>query len=206
MTVHNLELKFFELYGKNDLPLFKFFSPGRINLIGEHIDYNGGFVFPAALTLGITALVRSRLDRTIVMNSLDAQGQVLIDIEKPIIYAEQDGWGNYPKGVAKLLMGKGIAVTGCEILFSSTLPDGAGLSSSAAIETLMYYLLSTLAGKEIDSLQMAKDCKQVENNFINHDTIYFNNLVADKKSFLCNWMIPIKESWLAARIITLQTV
>ncbi|MEI6285874.1 MAG: galactokinase [Bacillota bacterium] len=166
MNTQELRLKFIEFFGDSDLAIQEYFSPGRVNLIGEHIDYNGGYVFPAALTLGITAIVRKRLDRNIIMRSLNADGQVIINIDAAIVNNEQDGWGNYPKGVVKLLIDRGVAVSGCDILFSSSLPDGAGLSSSAALETLMYYLIMSLAGLEVDGVQMAKDCKQVENNFI----------------------------------------
>ncbi|MFA6075184.1 MAG: galactokinase [Negativicutes bacterium] len=166
MITHELKRKFIALFGESDLPLLEYFSPGRINLIGEHIDYNGGFVFPAALTLGITAVVRRRSDKQIIMNSLNAEGQVVISTNAPVVYDEKDGWGNYPKGVLQLLINRGMNIGGCEILFSSTLPDGAGLSSSAAIETLTYYIICSLASTEIDAVQMAKDCRQVENNFI----------------------------------------
>lgn len=167
MTTSDLLAKFREYFGENDKRISEYFSPGRVNLIGEHIDYNGGFVFPAALTLGITALVRAREDKKIILRSLKLAGEVVIDLDMPLEYAAADGWGNYPKGVIKWLAEqREIKIRGCEILFYSTIPDGGGLSSSAALETLMYYIVCDMAGIPVDGVEMAKDCKTVENTFM----------------------------------------
>ena len=166
MELQQLKSTFTEYFGGDISSAKYYFSPGRINLIGEHIDYNGGVVFPAALTIGITAIVRSRADSLIRMRSLNVSGEVVLDCTKPFTNIACDGWGNYPKGVAHLLRAQGIALKGCDVLFSSTIPDGAGLSSSAAIETLMYYIICDLAGQSIDRIKMATDCQYVENDFI----------------------------------------
>jgi len=157
---------FLETFGKGGT-IETFFAPGRINLIGEHIDYNGGFVFPASLNIGITALVRKRNDQKVMMCSTNIDGRVEVDLTQPVIYSEKDGWGNYPKGVIAKLKSKNIDLIGCDILFSSNLPDGAGLSSSAAIEVLTYYLFMNSAGiNDFNKVNMAKECQEVENKFI----------------------------------------
>ncbi|MBX9851480.1 MAG: galactokinase [Cytophagaceae bacterium] len=144
----------------------KFFAPGRVNLIGEHIDYNGGFVFPAALTIGITALVRENSSNVIRMSSLNAKGDVVVKVDEEIVHKNSD-WGNYPKGVIKYLRKEGYQLKGCDILYYSTLPDGAGLSSSASIEIITAFILLTIAGeKEINRIWLSKFCQKVENEFL----------------------------------------
>jgi len=163
------ELKsiFEEEYGKNDQPLQCFFAPGRVNLIGEHIDYNGGYVFPAALSLGIYGLLRPRSDQTIQLKSTNASVKIYVDLLEPILYTEEDGWGNYPKGVIKSLQDRGYSLGGYDILFSGNLPDGAGLSSSAALLVLTTYMLRWAAGdKDMDRAEIALFSQKVENEFI----------------------------------------
>lgn len=158
---------FFEEYGNNERQIKTFFSPGRVNLIGEHIDYNGGFVFPAALTVGIYAALLLRQDNIIRMRSRNVAGEVIINLNEDLSYDKKDDWGNYPKGVIKALMDGGHKVLGMDIVFYSDLPDGAGLSSSAALEVLIAYIMLYLEGvKEIDRVEISRLCQSVENNFI----------------------------------------
>lgn len=160
----NLKDKFIQYFGDGEVRFF--FSPGRVNLIGEHIDYNGGFVFPAALTLGITAVVRANTTNTIRLVSLDHATSVTIDLDKPVT-ALKDDWGNYPKGVVHYLLKEGYSLSGCDILFHSNLPEGAGLSSSASLEVLMTYIMLTLADvADIDRIWIATFSQMVENKFI----------------------------------------
>lgn len=165
-SVSQLEKKFvkhFETYETIE----KYFAPGRVNLIGEHIDYNGGFVLPAALTIGITSLVRKNSSNIIRMRSTNLDGEIVIDLNQELIFDSKDSWGNYPKGVFAFLKRNGLTLTGCDILFSSNLPDGAGLSSSAAIEVLSCYLMMKMAGnQDMDRVSIAKLCQEVENKFI----------------------------------------
>ena len=159
---------FEEYYGAGQQPVQCFFSPGRVNLIGEHIDYNGGCVFPAALSLGIYGAIRSREDGVVRLKSTNTSSAVSVNIQEPIVYKEEDGWGNYPKGVIAGLLSQGIFVKGYDILFSGNLPDGAGLSSSASILVLTAFMLRKAAGEEqIDRVELARFCQKVENQFIN---------------------------------------
>lgn len=156
-----------EYGGNNSQPLSCFFSPGRVNLIGEHIDYNGGHVFPAALSLGIYGGIRFRSDHLITMKSTNALPVITIDLKQPVLYKAEDGWANYPKGVIKQLLADGYLLKGCDILFSGNLPDGAGLSSSAALLVLVTFMLRHSAGEEdIDRIELAKFCQKVENQFM----------------------------------------
>lgn len=146
-----------------------YFSPGRVNLIGEHIDYNGGYVFPAALTIGISAVLRKRND--LIVNLVSANKpdvKVSFSLESNLTYEEKDSWGNYPKGVFALLPQEGYKISqGFDILFYGDLPDGAGLSSSAAIEVLTTFAVLTASNyQDIDLVWLAKFCQKVENQFI----------------------------------------
>ncbi|SKA93179.1 galactokinase [Caloramator quimbayensis] len=161
-----LKEKFFEIFGGGGEVLC-FFSPGRVNLIGEHIDYNGGYVFPGALSLGIYGVLRYRNDNTVRLKSLNAPEYVTFNLDENIEYKSEDGWGNYPKGVMRLLLQKGYTLKGCDILYSGDLPDGAGLSSSAAIEVLTgYMMLYSSLKDDIDRVKLSLMCQEVENKFI----------------------------------------
>ena len=158
---------FYEIFGENDAKPEVYFAPGRVCLIGEHLDYNGGFVLPAALSIGIYGFVRERTDEKIVLKSSLAQKPVEFKISDSIEFNPQDGWANYPKGVARFLREKKIELSACEIYFDSDLPVGAGLSSSAALEVLTAFILLSLAKVEhIDLKSTALLCKHVENDFV----------------------------------------
>lgn len=167
-----MEYKFMEKlfigeYGEAAGNIHTFFSPGRVNLIGEHIDYNGGLVFPCALTIGIFGSVRYRNDNIIRLRSKNIKGEVVINIDENLDYKAEDGWGNYPKGVIKELLLRGHNIKGMDILIYSNLPDGSGLSSSAALEVLIaYIMLYTEKGEPIDRVELSKMCQKVENKFI----------------------------------------
>ncbi len=152
-----------------------YFAPGRVNLIGEHIDYNGGFVLPAALSLGIRAAVRPREDGVITLRSLNAPGCFEVDLDADLEFDPRHGWANYPKGVMAYLRKDGYALQGCDIVYSGDLPVGAGLSSSAAIEVVTAYLLlhrsaraacGSEMGDSIDRIWLAKLCQRVENEYV----------------------------------------
>ena len=167
ISADDIRKKFIELYGDTGRPVSVFFAPGRVNLIGEHIDYSGGKVFPVALSIGITAAVRLRDDKFIRMRSTGYHNEVKINLEEDIRYQNEYDWGNYPAGVIRELRLKGKTVFGCDILFASDLPDGSGLSSSAALEVLTGFLFLYYTEQEhIDKVALAKLCKDVENDFI----------------------------------------
>ena len=167
MDMNHLKNIFEEEYGSSSLPIQYFFAPGRVNLIGEHIDYNGGSVFPAALSLGIYGVIRLRPDDLIQLKSTNTLVKVTVDLKAPVVYNIQDGWGNYPKGVIKYLLDSGHSLKGYDILFSGNLPDGAGLSSSAAILVLTAFMLRYVSGDQtIERPALARFCQKVENEFI----------------------------------------
>jgi len=166
MTKEQIKPEFVKLYG-NGNELNFYFSPGRVNLIGEHIDYNGGSVFPGALTLGIMAATRKRNDNKIRFSSLNHPGTFEIDLNDAINFDPKRKWSNYPAGVVSMLKNEGHQLSGADVLFSGDLPDGAGLSSSAAIEVLTGFMFLTEAGIEtIDRVWLAKFAQKVENQFI----------------------------------------
>jgi galactokinase len=143
-----------------------YFAPGRVNLIGEHLDYNGGLVLPAALTIGITATYTKRTDDKIVLRSATHPFQKEFDLNDPIQFDAANDWTNYPLGIINQLKKEGHFVSGCEILFNSNLPEGSGLSSSAAVEVLTGYVLLSQTEQNINLPWLANLCRQVENNFI----------------------------------------
>ncbi|HWZ21774.1 MAG TPA: galactokinase [Cytophagaceae bacterium] len=163
-NIEILKEKFEEAFHTKDNLRF-FFAPGRVNIIGEHIDYNGGKVFPASLSIGISAVVSLNNSDTVCIRSLNLPGEVQFNLKEGIEISE-NSWGNYPKGVMNYLIKEGYKLSGCNILFSGNLPDGAGLSSSAALEVLTSYMMITFTNKEPDKLWIAKFCQKVENEFI----------------------------------------
>jgi galactokinase len=139
------------------------FAPGRVELLGNHTDYNGGVVLSAALDLGISATGRRRDDGKIVLSSQGIDGQVTADIDS---LTASGSWADYPLGVTKMLKEAGYPVGGFEAEFTSTLPLGAGLSSSAAIEVCTAVLLMRLFDFSLDRLDLAKLCRKAENEFV----------------------------------------
>ncbi|MDY4011723.1 MAG: galactokinase [Fusobacterium gastrosuis] len=145
-----------------------YFSPGRVNLIGEHTDYNGGFVFPCALDFGTYAVARKREDKLFRMYSKNFENLGIIEFNLDnLIYDKKDDWANYPKGVIKTFLDKGYVIDrGMDILFFGNIPNGAGLSSSASIEVLVAVILKDLFKLSIDMVEMVKYCQIAENKFI----------------------------------------
>ncbi|WP_315523076.1 galactokinase [Fusobacterium massiliense] len=153
---------------KQDDNIESFFSPGRVNLIGEHTDYNGGFVFPCALDFGTYAIVRQREDKNFRMYSENFEDLGIIEFNLDnLVYDKKDDWANYPKGVIKTFLDKGFKIpNGFDILFFGNIPNGAGLSSSASIEVLTAVILKSLFNLDIDMVEMVKYCQIAENKFI----------------------------------------
>lgn len=144
----------------------KYFAPGRINLIGEHLDYNGGWVLPAAIHLGITLTYTPRNDNQITLQSSGHTLRKEIYINDHIEFSADNGWTNYPLGVIEQLKNEGRSVQGCDLYFESNLPEGSGLSSSAAIEIVTAFGLLSQTESNIDLVWLANFCREVENNFI----------------------------------------
>lgn len=161
-----LKQTFLDIFNeKNDS---EYFSPGRINLIGEHTDYNGGNVFPAAITIGTYGLVRKREDDIIRFYSMNFPEIGVKEIRlSELEYKEDDDWTNYPKGVIYLLKQAGYKINlGFDILFYGTIPNGAGLSSSASIELLTGLIMSDECELNIPRLDLVKLGQKVENDYI----------------------------------------
>ena len=144
-----------------------FFSPGRVNLIGEHTDYNGGHVFPCALTMGTYALVRKRDDNKMNFVSLNFNNAEVTTVELPeLSYQKKNGWTNYLIGVVWAFLGKGYKIDkGFDLAMLGNIPSGAGLSSSASIEVLMGTALKYLYDIDIDMVEIAKIGQTSENQF-----------------------------------------
>ncbi|WHY72168.1 galactokinase [Fictibacillus enclensis] len=143
-----------------------FFAPGRVNLIGEHTDYNGGYVFPAALSIGTYMAVRKRQDGVYRLKSGNFPQEVTVDANQPIVFYDADDWANYPKGILLQLQKSGISLSGADVLYHGNIPNGAGLSSSASIGMVSAFAFSAVENSEIDMLELAKLCQRMENEFI----------------------------------------
>ena len=144
-----------------------FSSPGRVNLIGEHTDYNGGHVFPCALTMGTYALVRKRSDNKMNFVSLNFNNAEVTTVELPeLSYQKKNGWANYLIGVVWTFLGKGYKIDkGFDLAMLGNIPSGAGLSSSASIEVLMGTALKYMYDIDIDMVEIAKIGQISENQF-----------------------------------------
>jgi galactokinase len=167
MTTANLTLQFHEIFDTTAAPR-TFFSPGRINLIGEHTDYNGGHVFPASLSFGTYALAAKRGDQKLRFYSLNFPEAGIIETDlNTLSYDEKHDWANYPKGMFLYMKEAGYEIeNGADILFYGNIPNGAGLSSSASIELATGVLIQGLFGLNTDRIEMIKLGQKVENQYI----------------------------------------
>jgi len=144
-----------------------FFAPGRVNFIGEHTDYNDGFVLPLALELGITVLGSSRQDSILRVTSVE-NGQlrrISIDLQSPTA-GNSGSWGDYVEGTAQVLRSAGHDIRGADLLVASDLPTGAGLSSSAALEMAVGYALLSLANLPVDLVSLALAGQKAEHLWV----------------------------------------
>ena len=147
MKIEEMKKRFAEIFDAGSEPQV-YFAPGRVNLIGEHTDYNGGHVFPCALTLGTYGLVRKREDDKLNLYSENFAEQGVLTYSIKNMEAAGDGiWTDYPRGVIWAFDKKGYSIdSGMDILFYGTIPNGSGLSSSASIEVLMGTILKDVFG------------------------------------------------------------
>ena len=157
---------FEKIYGYRD-GVNVYFAPGRVNLIGEHTDYNGGHVFPCALTIGTYAAVKLRDDNIIRLYSENfaKDGIVITDLDG-CTSLKEPGWCAYPAGIMWTLDGRGHKLkSGMDILYYGDIPPGAGLSSSASIEVLTAYMLSDMFGFGLNRTEAALTGQYSENNY-----------------------------------------
>ncbi len=166
IRIQDYEEMFKKQFGHSDYRCF--FAPGRINLIGEHTDYNGGHVFPCAITFGTYALAGKNSDHTIRVYSINFPDKGVVEFSlTDLDYRQEDEWANYPKGVLRYLIEDGYRITdGVDILFYGNIPNGAGLSSSASIEMLTGVVLESLFQLSLHRIDLVKIGKRVENDFI----------------------------------------
>ncbi len=165
MDIENLKKGFFDRYGNPESKPRLFFSPGRVNLIGEHTDYNNGFVFPCALDVGTYLLIRKTDDNTISFASENETLEKKVPLDK---ISEKQGheWVNYPLGVFNEMNAKGVKLSGLEMYFSGNIPSGAGLSSSASIELVTAFATNVLFNGGLPVLELVKMGQRAENNFV----------------------------------------
>ena len=158
--------KFEEIFGDAQ-GVQVYFAPGRVNLIGEHTDYNGGHVFPCALTIGTYAAVRKRADRELHFYSMNFEelGVISSSIDE-LTPGKEAGWTNYPKGVMWAFAERGMKMDcGLDVVLNGNIPNGSGLSSSASLEVLTGYYLRDLFGFDVTNIDLAKIGQYSENNF-----------------------------------------
>ena len=153
MEIAKLKERFCEIFGEGETRVF--IGPARVNLIGEHIDYNGGNVFPCAISLRSACVARKRDDRKIRLASTSYPKIVEADIDRLEEYKTLE-WGNYQLGVAYCIMQDGHDICGMDMLFDETVPHASGLSSSAAIEMATGAAIAALSGLDIDPVRMAQ--------------------------------------------------
>ena len=145
-----------------------FFSPGRVNLIGEHTDYNGGNVFPCALSFGTYGVIRLREDNAVRMYSDNFEEVGIVEFSlEDIKYKKEDNWVNYPKGVIDVMKKHGYNINrGFDVAIYGNIPNGAGLSSSASLELLIAVMMDSLFNFNIDRVDLVKFSQEAENKFV----------------------------------------
>lgn len=158
---------FEKVYGKNE-NVKAYFAPGRVNLIGEHTDYNGGHVFPCALTIGTYGAVAKRNDKKVRFYSVNQEkfGVYEANLEDALNPSEAAGWVNYPLGVIWAFEKRGMKLdAGFDMVIYGNIPNGSGLSSSASLEVLTGFILRDLYGFDVTNQDLALIGQYSENNF-----------------------------------------
>jgi galactokinase len=158
--------KFQEIFG-NEGEIKAYFAPGRVNLIGEHTDYNGGHVFPCALTIGTYAIARKREDNKLRFYSLNFEDLGVLESDlNSLVFDKAADWTNYPKGVMWAFKEKGFDITkGFDILLFGNIPNGSGLSSSASVEVVTGVLLKDMFNFDVSMVDIALIGQYSENHF-----------------------------------------
>lgn len=166
MVWQNVLNKFKELFG-DEGEIGVYFAPGRVNMIGEHTDYNGGHVFPCALTIGTYGVARKREDKKLRFYSLNFENLGIIESSVEGLKPEKEAdWTNYPKGVMWAFGEKGMPVeNGMDIVLFGNIPNGSGLSSSASVEVLTGFILKDMFGFDVTNQDLALIGQYSENKF-----------------------------------------
>ncbi|MCR5725369.1 MAG: galactokinase [Treponema sp.] len=164
----DLPQAFVERYGGSAADVTVFSAPARINIIGEHIDYNGGFVFPAAINRYLYVAIRKRTDRKIVYNDVRFPGTFQFSVDDDFVYDKRNDYANYLNGILSQMKAGGFSFPcGFEILMASNIPAGGGISSSSALECGFAYAVSETFGFNIDRVALAKLGQMSEHQFMN---------------------------------------
>ena len=164
MTIEQLKSAYEAAYQKSATDIF--FAPGRVNLIGEHTDYNGGFVFPCALSFGTYLLLSPNNEQKINFRSLNMEVVYALGLDELTAPLPDKAWANYPLGVIAQFIKRGVSITqGYDILFWGNVPAGAGLSSSAAMEVVTAFAFNELLGTGYDRTELAKIGQKAEHEF-----------------------------------------
>ncbi|EJU9539070.1 galactokinase [Vibrio alginolyticus] len=163
--IQNVESSFEELLGYAPSHIIQ--APGRVNLIGEHTDYNDGFVLPCAINYQTIVAAAKREDTLVRVVSVDYGNAIdEFDISQEIVFQSNQMWANYIRGVVKSLLSRGYQFTGADIAVSGNVPQGAGLSSSAALEVVIGQTFKVLFNLEISQAEIALNGQQAENEFV----------------------------------------
>lgn len=165
MSAKPIRTYFLECFG-DDEGIVVGHAPGRVNLIGEHTDYNEGFVFPMAIDFHINVAARLRNDHRFQIYSVDYGEMVEGALATDIRYHTEKPWANYPLGVLWALKKRGAQLSGLQLAFSGNIPQGAGLSSSAALEVATAIVYQRLTGLRLDRPALAQICQKAENDFV----------------------------------------
>ncbi|MBN2200985.1 galactokinase [bacterium] len=162
--MQDLERRFFEAFGKASS--FRAAAPGRVNLIGEHTDYNDGYVLPVAIQFSVTVLASPRTDGRVNLVSADFDSRVSFSLDEPLIRDASAGWSDYPKGVMSEFLQAGLRPCGMDAVYRGDVPIASGLSSSAAVETAFAVLIRRMNGFAIGDTDLARLCQAAENRFV----------------------------------------
>jgi galactokinase len=157
--------KYYEKYGNREDKPVLFFSPGRVNLIGEHTDYNGGFVFPCALNYGTYLLIRKTIGKKLRLSTANFNDDAGVLLNGLFVNSGKK-WINYPLGVINEFLKRNIQISGLELLYYGDVPNGAGLSSSASIEMVTAVALNDLFSAGFSTLDLVKMSQRAENEFV----------------------------------------
>ena len=167
-TPEELSEAFIKLYGGSADDVRLYSSPARINIIGEHIDYNGGKVFPASINRYLYIAIRKRDDSKILYNDMRFPGSYQFDIKQNFVYDKTNDYANYLNGIIQQLKERGFSFDcGFEILMASNIPAGGGISSSSALECGFAYAVIDTFGFKLDRIEIAKLGQMSEHNFMN---------------------------------------
>jgi len=164
MSLDHAKEEFVNKYGKHSSSPQAYFAPGRVNLIGEHTDYNGGYVFPCALDFGTYLVIAHNGTDKINLSTTNFEFSDSIAINKMENLGKR--WTNYPMGVMDQFLKRGFELEGLDLMFSGTVPYGAGLSSSASIEMVTAVALNDLLDFKLDMIDLIKLSQKAENEFV----------------------------------------